>query len=224
MPDKAVGWRKKISHAARPKTPILPKHVGDDKSLSGDLAGRRSHPADMSGWRKTIHGSIPEASASRVAPLSSTADDEDTRSERSETSTTNRKITPRPKLSRYLSGYLAIKEASKEPEFPEPWSEDALPAFVPLIDPLVVLQSVHTHLVRNSSRPIPVEHHSGILRIFEDYKKVREEKERLHRVLQETLSGYEAAEKSWEASEDRYHEEIRRLDLLVARSDIGMAG
>ncbi|KAF2869003.1 hypothetical protein BDV95DRAFT_108906 [Massariosphaeria phaeospora] len=219
MSEKTVGWRKKIAKAARPKTPSLLRPLAvDDTNLPEDVGERRRR------WRKTVQGSVPGTPTSAVSPVPPTEEDDDTRSERSETYTPRRRSAPRPKLARYLSGYLAIKDEAKEPNFLQPWSEDAPPVFVPLVDPLVVLQSIHSHLINDSSQAISAEHNSGVLRVLEDYKKVRREKERLDALLQDTIKGFEVAETVWSTTEERYQEEIRRLDLLVAHSTIGMAG
>jgi hypothetical protein len=122
---------------------------------------------------------------------------EDTRSERSETSAPRRDS--KPKLARYTSLFTNLKDTPKDIEFTEPWSEDAPPFFQPYIDPLDVLQAVRSHML-NSSQPIPVDHNSGLFRVFEDYRKSREHKERLESLLKDTLLDWETAEKHWSAA------------------------
>ena len=216
MPDnKGVGWRKKI-HGSKPKD-ITPLKFGRDDTVAADDPGdRRRHH-----WRKTLHGSRPETPVSGTLTTSAIEDAEDTRSERSEVSTPRRNS--RPKLARYTSLFSSFKESSKGPEF-EPWSEDAPPPFQPYIDPLNAVQSIRSHMITCSSKPIPLEHNNGLFRIFEDYRKVREEKEHLETLLQDTFQGWKVAEEQWSASEGRYEAEIRRLDLLIARGTSGMTG
>jgi hypothetical protein len=76
----------------------------------------------------------------------------------------------------------------------------------------------------NSTQPIPVEHNSGLFRVFEDYRKVREHKERLEKLLKDTFHDWGRAEKHWSQAEARYNAEIRRLELLIARGTSGMTG
>lgn len=129
----------------------------------------------------------------------------------------------KPKLARYISGYLSIKDASKESDFAEPWVEMP-PPYTEYVDPLVSLQSVFSHMTSNPARPIPLHLNSGIFRIFEDYRKVREEKERLEILLHETFEAYRSAEEFHDNTEIEYQAEIRRLEILIARGTSGMAG
>jgi hypothetical protein len=76
----------------------------------------------------------------------------------------------------------------------------------------------------NSNQPIPIEHNSGLFRVFEDYRKVRENKERLESLLQDTFRDWRIAENHWSAAEGKYDAEIRRLELLIARGTSGMTG
>jgi hypothetical protein len=89
---------------------------------------------------------------------------------------------------------------------------------------MVALQAIYSYLCNNFYKPIPPEHHSGLLRIFEDYRKSREHKEKLEVLLKGTLEGYKSAEDFWTTKEDRYQAEIRRLELLIACSNTGLAG
>jgi hypothetical protein len=76
----------------------------------------------------------------------------------------------------------------------------------------------------NSYQPIPVEHNSGLFRVFEDYRKMREHKEGLEKLLKDTLQDWDKAEKHWGQAEACYNAEIRRLELLIARGTSGMTG
>ncbi|CAO2656214.1 Nn.00g050170.m01.CDS01 [Neocucurbitaria sp. VM-36] len=218
MPDnKGVGWRKKI-HGSKPKDAPPLKTGGDDTAAAEDSSGRRRHH----GWRKTMHGSRPETPVSGALMTPAMDDVEDARSERSEMSTTHRNS--KPKLARYTSLFNSLKESPKGPEFAEPWSEDFAPPFQPYIDPLDTLQSIRSHMNNCSLKPIPPEHNNGLFRLFEDYGRVMEEKEKLKILLQDTFQGWKAAEDYWSECESRYEAEIRRLDLLIARGTSGMTG
>ncbi|KAF2470404.1 uncharacterized protein BDR25DRAFT_262280 [Lindgomyces ingoldianus] len=229
MPDK--GWRKKIA-AGRPKTPIPPvatippKVPTEDSGVGGaeEPIGRRRQ-SDKLGWRKTIHGSRPNTPVGITGPTTAGDDGEDSRSEHgSESSTPRRRSTPKPKLKHYLSSYLTLTAPPTSPEFSEPWHEDSPFDFIPPVDPIIVLQSVHSYLCGFPSQPLPVQHNNGLLRVFEDYKKAREQKERLDQLLQETFEDYRSAEERWLKVEDCYQAEIRRLELIIARGTTGMAG
>ncbi|KAF1843793.1 uncharacterized protein K460DRAFT_342364 [Cucurbitaria berberidis CBS 394.84] len=216
MPDnKAVGWRKKL-HGSKQKDMLPLNTDGDDTTAVAEDSSdrRRQH-----GWRRTIHGSRPETPVT-VAPTNLAEDSEDARSERSEVSTPRRNS--KPKLARYTSLFSSFKESSKGPEFAEPWSDDAPPPFQPYVDPLNALRSIRSHMITAS--PIPLGHNSGLFRIFEDYGKVREEKENLETLLQDTFHDWETAKDQWNESEGRYEAEIRRLELLIARGTSGMTG
>lgn len=248
MPDKDKdqhrGWRKK-KHEKQPKTPIQSKAAGEDTSATAAPVERvierhRPPPLDKLGWRKTTAGatnlsdrSLLETShASRSqtpvgpAPSSTSGGNdgiEETRSEVGSAATTpGRKSTPKPKLSRYLSDYLSLSSAAKGPEFLAPWDDNSPLRFESPVDPLVSVQAVRYHIGHHGLERIPVEHSNGILRVFEDYGKVRENKEHLDRLLQETLQGFKSAEESWATTESHYQAEIRRLELLIARGSPGM--
>ncbi|KNG47658.1 hypothetical protein TW65_05727 [Stemphylium lycopersici] len=222
MPDGKT-WR--LGHNKQPKKP--PKALTSLKVDDGtpialeDSAGRRCQPS----WRKTLQGSRPQTPVSTFTATTAVEDIEDARSDRSETSAPCRDS--KPKLARYTSLFTTFKETAKEtakaPGFSEPWSDDAPLPFQPYIDPLNVVQSVRSHMA-NSSLPISPEHHSGLFRVFEDYRKVREQKERLESLLKETLQDWKQAEGHWRDYEDRYSGEIRRLELIIARGSRGMAG
>lgn len=128
----------------------------------------------------------------------------------------------KPKLARYISGYLSIKEAAKEPDFTEPWNETT--PRQETIDPLASLQSVFAHMNAVPARPIPLQFNSGIFRIFEDYRNLREENERLNNLCNETFAAFRGLETQYEDERIKYNEEIRRLELLVARGTPGMTG
>jgi hypothetical protein len=133
-----------------------------------------------------------------------------------------RKVT-KPKLARYISSYRSIKDASKEPEFGEFWIEMP-PPYTEYVDPMRSLQSVFSHMTTSPFCPIPLHYNSGILRVFEDYRKVREERARLENLLHETFEGYRAAERFYDNAEAEYQAEIRRLELVIARGTLGMEG
>lgn len=94
----------------------------------------------------------------------------------------------------------------------------------PPVDPLVAVQEIRSHIGKQSWVPIPVEHNNGLLRIFEDYRKVRDTKEQLDTLIKEVLGSWQTAQEEWTETEFRYQQEIRRLELLIAKGSTGMAG
>ncbi|KAJ4300694.1 hypothetical protein N0V90_002782 [Kalmusia sp. IMI 367209] len=203
MPEKsgAGGWRK--------------RKVIEDPSES-------LRPQEKSGWRKTIH-SRPGTPSRTVTPVPSQSKAEDIRRKLIPEVPSPRKET-NPKLSKYLSGYLSLKDASKEIEFAEPWDEETPSVDIPFVDPLVSAQSIYSHMTSVPSRPIPLHCNSGLFQVFDHYRKVRGEKERMDALLQETLEGYRASEEGWKKMVAQYQAEVRRLELLIARGTSGMAG
>ncbi|KAH9861974.1 hypothetical protein IAQ61_010175 [Plenodomus lingam] len=212
MPDK--GWRKKI-HGKQPRA--LPPIKTTSRDVSGEDSGDRR---TATGWRKTIQSSRPEtpSSMSRLTPAITDADD--VQSEHSEPQTP--RPNSKPRVARYTSLFSSFKESSKAPDFNEPWSESSPPLQF-YVDPLLALQSVHSHMI-SFTTPIPLEHHSGLFRVFEDYRRARHEKERLDTLLQDTLTSWTIAEDHWAESELCYKAEIRRLEILIANGTSGMTG
>ena len=94
----------------------------------------------------------------------------------------------------------------------------------PPIDPLIVVQTVRSHITNQSWKPVPVEYNSGLLRLFEDYRRIREAIEGVSGQYRVMIEGYRSAEQSWIMEEGHYQEEIRRLELMIARGATGMSG
>jgi hypothetical protein len=233
----AGGWRKRSEWLRDPRNvsrtyilifcivvhsrPGAAKLNPEDRALpEADLESLRP-PSERPSWRNTFHGR-PGTPSRAPTPTISQVDTDDVRREITLDVPSARKAT-KPKLARYISGYRSIKDASKEPEFGEPWIEMP-PSYTEYIDPMLSLQSVFSHMTTSPSCPIPLHYNSGIFRVFEDYRKVREERERLDNLLHETFEGYRTAERFYYKAEAEYQEEIRRLELLIARGTSGMEG
>ncbi|KAF2500711.1 hypothetical protein BU16DRAFT_614429 [Lophium mytilinum] len=172
---------------------------------------------DINAWRKKI--SHPTRSKTPVA------DDFDDRHSDNGSERSTSRLRPRPKLTRYLSNYLAISAPQKSDELFSDnfWDNLGQPVDVePKVDPYMVVQSISTMLLRNPNKPLPVAHNSSILHLVENYRNLREEKEKLDELLKETLDGYKEAEERWSAEEHNFRSEIRRLELIIARGKQGM--
>ena len=220
MPDNK-SWR--LGHSKQPKKPPrVSTPLKIDTEYSKSFEDLNDHHLLLS-WRQQRQGSRPQTPVGAISATPVTDDTYDTRSDRSDTPAPRRDS--KPKLARYTSLFANFKDTTKEPEFAfsTPWGEDAPQSLQPYIDPLDVVQSVRSHMA-TTHRPIPMEHNSGLFRVFEDYRKVREQKESLSIMMEETLSDWKKAEQYWDRSKDCYGAEIRRLELLIARGTSGMTG
>ncbi|CAI6338999.1 unnamed protein product [Periconia digitata] len=201
MPDKA-GWRRK--NKARPKE----LNLNVDTARPSVESGRPS-----SNW---LRNSRPGT------PLSATATD-DARSEKSVETLTPRRAT-RPKISHYLSGIPHLKD-DIDPDFADEWWNEIEPLPVePPVDPQTAMQLVSKFMHQQPLQPIPVSMYSNIFRIFEDYRKVKEETGESSHRLHEALQAHEEAESAWVKTESQYQAEIKRLELLIARGTAGLTG
>lgn len=211
MPDnKAASWRKKIS--TKPKDPQLPKTSLDDATNAE--SGRHR------GWRKTIQASRP-GTPTPVTPVTPTVDDIETHNERQICSSPRRES--RPKLTRYTSLFSGFKDTSKGFEFDTPWDENQ-PDYEPYVDPKVAIQSIRSHMVHFSMKPIPLEYSNNLFCIFEHYHKLCEENDHLVADFERTRQEFKHAQQTWAHEEQKYAKEIRRLELLISKGASGVAG
>ncbi|KAH7394172.1 hypothetical protein DE146DRAFT_616588 [Phaeosphaeria sp. MPI-PUGE-AT-0046c] len=211
MPDnKTASWRKKIS--SKPKELQLPTPSLED--------GTSTESGRHRGWRKTIHVSRPNTPTAGP-PATPTLDETETQSERLSCSTPRRDS--KPKLTRYTSLFGGFKDASKGPDFDTPWNDNP-PTYEPYMDPKLAIQSIRSHMVHFSMKPIPLEHSNNLFRIFEHYRRLCEENGRLDTELQRTRQHLKHAELSWAQEEQSYADEIRRLELLISKGVSGVAG
>lgn len=220
------GWRKKIG--GRPRESPSTKTISDDTtaappteaSVAVDPIDRRRH-----GWRKTIVVNQPMTPTIPAPPTPNPEDVGDTRSEWSETSSPRRDS--KPKLIRYTSLFVTHKDDPASPIFSEPWSADSLPKLEDpwtYVDPVVVMESIHSHMCKNHMVPIPLEYNSGLFQIFDDYRKLRLRKELLEMREREAFEHSRKVTAELLESEELYEAEIRRLELLIARGSTGMTG
>lgn len=219
------GWRKKIGGKPKDAPPV--KTSLDDTTTTPptevlsavDTIDKRRH-----GWRKTIAVSRPSTPITTAPPTPTPDDVEDTRSERSGASTPRRDS--RPKATRYASMFATHKAQPLESIFSEPWSLDSPPqaAAWSYVDPIVTMESIHSHMCRNYMVPVPLEYNSGLFQVFDDYRKLRAHKEHLETRERNALGHSRKVTAQWHQSETLYEAEIRRLELLIARGTTGMTG
>lgn len=214
MPDNnnkgvGVGWRKKIQHKPKELQPLKPLKLNTDDAATG-----RHYFS-----RKTIHGSRP---ATPVTPAIEETPEEG-RNEPVESTTPRR--SSKPKLVRYTSLFSNFKDIHEaaNPEFAEPWSE-VKPDPVDLVDPILIIQSIRSHIAKFSTTALTPEHNSGLYRIFEHYYQLRSKNVEVEEALQQTREELATSQERWIGEERRYAEEIRRLELLIAKGTTGVAG
>jgi hypothetical protein len=211
MPDnKAASWRKKIT--SKPKDLQLPKTSLDD-TTNADSGRHR-------GWRKTMQASRP-GTPSPSTPVTPTVDEIETYNERQTCPSPRRDS--KPKLTRYTSLFSGFKDTSKGFDFDTPW-DDNQPSYEPYMDPKVAIQSIRSHMVHFSMKPIPVEHSNNLFCIFEHYHKLCEENEHLDVDLKRTRQEFKHAEHTWTREEQKHADEIHRLELLISKGTSGVAG
>ncbi|PVH96663.1 hypothetical protein DM02DRAFT_631800 [Periconia macrospinosa] len=198
MPEKA-GWRMRNRNRTKESK------INTNAAFPAEESSHRS-----SGWLKS-------------RPSTPTTATDDTRSEGSSEALTPRRAT-RPKISRYLSGLPHFKENIDSTFTQDWWNEiQPLPAEPPL-SPEEMIRSVSKHMHGLPAQPIPISMFNGLFRVFEDHRKIKEERTRLDQELRETLDAHDSAADRWCKAEAQYQEEIRRLDLLIARGTSGMTG
>ncbi|OCL06130.1 hypothetical protein AOQ84DRAFT_248761, partial [Glonium stellatum] len=166
-------------------------------------------------WRKRIQ---PARSKTPIV--------EDSEDRHSEHGSTSEVTTPRrrPKLSKYISSYLAITTPVKPDEFScNFWDTLGEPViYEPKADSLQVLESISATLISSPHKPLPIQQNSGLLCLLEDYRGLRLKKDKIEELLKQTLEGFREAQERWTAEEAGYGAEIKRLELIIARGKQGM--
>ncbi|KAF2129978.1 hypothetical protein P153DRAFT_339355 [Dothidotthia symphoricarpi CBS 119687] len=221
-----VNWHRKIHSKPKDAPPPLKISADDLATVSEDASDRRRHH----GWRIAVQGSRPATPVSTtpasatpvsIAPTTPVVEDRGDRSEMDARSDRSGAATPgwnsRPNASRYTTLFNNFKETSRESEFTEPWSEYAPPPYQPTVDPLGALQSIRSYMLSQSSKPIPLDYHCGLFRIFEDYRNSKNEKEQLEILFEKMCKDWTIEEQQWAASQRRYEADVHRLRMLLAQ-------
>jgi hypothetical protein len=170
---------------------------------------------DIHAWRKRIQ---PTRSKTLIV--------EDTGDRHTEHGSTSDIPIPRrrPKLSKYISNYLAITTPVKPEGFSRNfWDTLGEPIiYEPKVDSLQVLESISSTLIDSPHKNLPIQQNSSLLHLLEDYRGLRLEKDKIEELLKQTLDGFKEAEERWTTEEAEYRAEIRRLELIIARGKQGM--
>ena len=218
------GWRRRIGNKSKDLPPV--KADGDDAVVAPpgdnavDMIEQRRH-----GWRKTTAVSRPVTPMAPISSIPNPEDANDARSVRSEASAPRRDS--KPKRTRYTSLFSIHKGKPTESIFSEPWSADRIPDIEDpwyYVDPIVVMESVHSHMCKNPMVPVPLSYNSGLFRIFDDYRKLRSQIESLEDRELEAREQARMATAQMLESEAQYVSEIRRLELHIAQGTKGLSG
>lgn len=219
------GWRMKIGGGKLKDLPPLKTEFEDTVAALPVEAASEPNGRPRRGWRKTIAASRP---LTPITPASTTPTPdslEDIRGEQTKASAPRHN--PKPKLTRYTSLFSTHKEEPTSPIFSEPWSIDSLPDQEDswsYVDPINIIESIHSHMCKNYMVPIPVQYTSGLFQIFDDYRKLRSQKEILETREREAHQQSRETTARCLESQEKYESEIRRLELFIVRGMNGMTG
>jgi hypothetical protein len=187
--------------------------------------------ADIPQWRRRI-----PPSRSRTPLIEVTEPDQDSRS-----AVLTRPSTPkkglRPKLSSYFPQSGAFGATSKpepEPIFAEP-PEQSFPSWAvgdtfpnPSAEQLV--DTVLCHLMSHPYDALDARFNGMLLQIFEVYRELSDQRDRLEKDLAEERSGrlaersaMQKVECDWEEEKQTYTAEVKRLELIIANGKRGLA-
>ncbi|EME77861.1 uncharacterized protein MYCFIDRAFT_179337 [Pseudocercospora fijiensis CIRAD86] len=137
--------------------------------------------------------------------------------------------TPKRKLKPKLSSYFGHNQKSSlqgafgpigaelpswplEQLYPDPKAEQ-------------MIDSVMSRVMADPYAPLDVQHNSSLMAIFEEYLSLRDEKVQLQRQLeaeldsaQDLIAKFNAAEHDWIEERNDYREEVKRLEVLLAKN------
>lgn len=138
--------------------------------------------------------------------------------------------TPKRCLKKKVSSYFDLGQNTKSSSFHEEAATSHLPAWpvedlYPDLKAEDDMDSVMCVLMSRPHSGLDVRYNSPLMRIFEGYRKAKEEKLVLEQKLQEAtdatqsvVSQYNMAQKDWEDKKQDYKDEIKRLEVLLAKS------
>ncbi|KAJ9659785.1 hypothetical protein H2201_007221 [Coniosporium apollinis] len=187
--------------------------------------------ADIHQWRKKV----PARSRASTPQSYDDLDHQNEAGSVGESHTPKRRS--RPKLSSYIS-YLSGVNVSRpesiykaETSSLDPFAHVKPREEIRAVNIDSMIGSLHAMLMESPLQSLSAQHNSRLFHLFEAYRNLAEEKENLQAKLTEErehqleiLSNYRDAEKRWEGEEADYKAEIRRLELLVAQGEKGIAG
>jgi hypothetical protein len=93
-----------------------------------------------------------------------------------------------------------------------------------------IIDTVFSRIVANLGKPISALNNEPVLRVFEAYRDLKEEKESLQKKLNEavahcntTLDTLEGERRRWKEDETNYKAEVKRLELIIAHGKTGLS-
>lgn len=93
-----------------------------------------------------------------------------------------------------------------------------------------IISSITTQINNGITKPLSAQTHGPLLRVFEAYRMLVDEKEDLKTKLEEavshnntTLDTLEGERKRWKEDELNYKVEIKKLEVIIASGKIGLA-
>lgn len=134
---------------------------------------------------------------------------------------------PKPKFIHRASQYLvgSLKNPSAPPDPFENPQKDLQYADIDR-----VVENVYEIIARNPGKAVEAHHGNNLLRIFEAYKEIRDERNVLVQKLKEknlnsdtTLHILESERTKWKEDEEHYKADVKRLEVLMAMGKTGMA-
>ncbi|KAM3422098.1 hypothetical protein BST61_g2472 [Cercospora zeina] len=171
--------------------------------------------ADIQQWRRKIQ---PTRSRTPATPFPDHEEPEDYLF-----STTPKKRT-KPKLSSYFGNHQKScpqEEVTTSAELPA-WPPDQ---FYPEPKPEEVLDEMMCTLMAALYEPLDPRHNSSLMLVFEGYRDLIDEKALLQqRLAKEAASNkalvakFNMAEKDWEDEKQDYKDEVKRLEVLLAKA------
>lgn len=187
--------------------------------------------ADIPQWRRKVPGGRPRA-------LAVTANNDDGDIETAPGMSTPKKRI-KPKLSSYFTGnnpgpssslLTEAQDAALDLTLPELPSWPVADPF-PDPDPDSLVESVMIQLMNSPLSSLDPKYNNVLMRIFECYRHLKDElAEARSRLDKERDRSYgitldmNAAEQHWEEEKALYKEEVRRLEIIISKSNRGLAG
>lgn len=182
---------------------------------------------DIHQWRRMIQ--------SKHARTSTPAHDQEERGSHSDApSNPDVQHTPRrksrPRFSTYLSNYLSAAGSKPEPFSIDHFPHSRVSEDVDTHNTECAIDSIYSTLLTEPFKPLPLPLNGAVLRVLEAYRGLVSERSHLRARLAEELQhqhaateAFREAEGKWTEEERSYKAEIRRLELLAARTRNGVA-
>lgn len=212
-------WRKTLQ-GSRPATPSEPLTPLEDRSSTVDDSVDVGPPeySILDSKASTLNLEALKPSSASTFEASRHRPSLSTETSRLEESKAHLKPSSKPKGARAWTNIFPLGTGLKPPEpLEDPWAEVKDPALEPDVDPMIIMLGVTSRLMHGEGAALPKSYNPPLLRLIEDYRKIREEKERLEQQLREEIDRSQKAKAEWAEREHRYTAETERLRLGIER-------